>query len=228
MIINNTYFKGEVYIPHAKQSVSDNVTGVALDLKNFRDKYELDCLVRSLGRVLSTEFIAELDDTALDGLLPTAAAKWDDLLNGKTYVDANGDTVTWEGIRRESVIGSGVYDASFLANYVYFFYQENYHDTVGGIGFQMGKSVNSEPTDPTPKVTLAWNNFIANVQGEDCESNIRYFNTRYGLGLSGYGTGNNTGLVPMYKFILDSNELVEDTYEDFNPKAWKSMNQFGI
>jgi hypothetical protein len=239
MIINNNYFVGQIYLAHAVQSVSDNVTGVALNLKNFRDKYELDCLVKSLGRVLATEFIPELDDTQANGLKPTADAKWDKLLNGTNYVNEAGDAIRWEGIRRESVIGSGEYNQSFLANYVYWFYHESFHDTVGGIGFQTGKSVNSENADPTPKVTNAWREFVSQVQGEynhygwhgcHSENNVEIFNTRYGLGISGFSTNNNTGLVSMYQFILDTNETTPDTYEDFNPKNWivENQNQFGI
>lgn len=227
MIINKTYFVGERYIPHASPSISDNVTGVALDLDKFMGKYERDCLIRSLGRVLYLEFYNQLDDAQPNGLKSGADQKWDDLLNGKDYTAPNGETVSWQGIRAESVLGSGDYDQSFISDYVYWFYQQDTHDTVGASNFQQVNVANGEVADPTPKVTAAWRDFVYKVQGEYYEYRGEYFNTRYGYGVDFYAN-NNSGDVSMYKFIQDSNELVEDTYADWNGKCWENQNQFGL
>ena len=40
MIIDNTYFVNEIFIPHAKPSVTDSVTGVAEAMISYIDMYE--------------------------------------------------------------------------------------------------------------------------------------------------------------------------------------------
>jgi len=39
-IINNTYFTNELYIPHAKPSITDKVKAVSLNINSFISKYE--------------------------------------------------------------------------------------------------------------------------------------------------------------------------------------------
>lgn len=224
-IINKEYFKGEIYIAHAIESVSNNVTGVALDILTFIDKYERDCLIKSLGTVLYLEFFNELDDTALDGLLPGANQKWDDLMNGKTYVNPNGDTVNWRGIRYESVNASGNYDMSFLADYTYFYYQQSQQVSVGANGFQHNKSKNSEPANPTPKVVAAWQSFLSIVQGVSASSPEVIYG-QYGIGIDWKSEGDTD--ITLKQFIEDSNELIADTYADYNPTCFNEMNEFGL
>ena len=129
MIINNSYFTGEIYIPHAKPSVSSKTKGVAIDMIAFIDDYERDALIKSLGYALSREFIAELDEDKPNGLKDTADVKWDELLNGKEYTDPSGQTVMWEGIRRKQPSTSTEYNRSFLADYVYFHYEQDNETT---------------------------------------------------------------------------------------------------
>ena len=43
MIIDNTYFIDEIYISHAKPSITDDVTQVENDIMNFIDEYSRDC-----------------------------------------------------------------------------------------------------------------------------------------------------------------------------------------
>ncbi len=99
-IINGTYFKKDIYLPHFAPSITDAVTDVEIKGKEFIDEYEQDCLVKSLGSRLSLEFFGNLDDTE-DSLIKSGAdVKWGFLLNGTSYTRPNGDNVVWKGIRQ--------------------------------------------------------------------------------------------------------------------------------
>lgn len=224
-IINNKYFKGEIYIPHAKPSITDNVSQVGTELSNFILKYEKDCLVKCLGYNLAIEFIEQLDSTKANGLKVDADEKWNELLNGKKgYIDSSGNTRNWEGIRRKLDLVGDDYDSSFIANYIYFYYEKSDHITRSGIGNQRNKSKNAESEMPNDKVIRAWREFVKIVQGEEVGPTV--VNTNYGFGIDWFNQ--NSQVVSLYDFINEMNSLIEDTYPNFTPRVWKSKNQFGI
>ena len=121
MIIDNTYFKGEIYIPYAKPSVNGIADGVSEDVFTFINEYEQEALMNCLGYRLYKEFSEQIDSTQENLLKANADSKWDLLLNGGEYTDPKGDLVYWAGIRYKNP-GSQTY-SSFLAYYVYFFYE---------------------------------------------------------------------------------------------------------
>ena len=61
MIINTTYFKGDIYLPHAKPGISDSITDVESKVVDFINEYEQDCLEKCLGIRLATEVFNKLD-----------------------------------------------------------------------------------------------------------------------------------------------------------------------
>jgi len=224
MIINNTYFKADIYLPHAKPNASDGVVEVENEVLDFINEYARDCLFKSLGSVLFYEFIAELDPLQTNGLKVGSVAKWNDLLNGKSYTDSQGNAVVWRGIRYKSIDSLDDPDRSFLANYVYFHYESNDFITRSDAGTQREQARNAEMVMPTQKVVKAWRKFIKQVQGSVITPKTHV--ERYGFAVDYYGGGDEE--VSLYRFINDSNDLVEDTYEGFNPKSWEDINQFGI
>jgi hypothetical protein len=227
MIIDNTYFTGEIYLPEAKPSITSDVKDVESKVNDFIDDYVYDCLVKCLGTRLATEFIAELDFTEANGLDSGAAAKWDELLNGDTYTNPSGDEVVWRGIRYKSN-ATGKYNRSFLANYVYYHYESNDDTTRSGVGSVRIDAANAARVSASHRVIKAWRKFLSEVQGTKAES--PYF-TREGLyGGTGADFYQRTvdAEINLYQFIQDKNNLVADTYENFNPKVWGNMNQLGI
>lgn len=222
MIIDNTYFTNDIYVPHAKPSVTDSVTGVSEDIVDFINEYSTECLLKSLGYKLFKDFTSNLDSTEINGLKPNADAKWNELLNGKEYTNPNGDLVYWKGIRYKDTPTSITYK-SFLAYYTYFFYERSEDATRSSIGHQQEEAKNAVRVSATPKVVTAWNKFVKIVQGEVCLPIV--YDKAYGIGVDYYRGGQE---VSLYKFIMDSNILLIDTYEGFNPKTWNNANQFGI
>ncbi len=234
MIVNNVYFKNDIYLPHAKVSATDAVKDVESKLDDYIDHYEQDCLFKCFGSILYTEFIATLDDTETTFIKSGEDAKWGYLLNGLSYTNPNGDDVIWKGIRQKTIsLGSStvpsVYDKSFLADYIYYHYESNDYITRANAGSVKSKSANAITVAPTQKVVKAWRKFVRLVQG-DSEANP-YFYKESAVNLGGLGVdyyqGNGTE-VSLYQFINDQNELVEDTYANFEPKHWGNINQFGM
>ena len=79
MIIDNTYFKGDIYIPNAKPGITSNVTEVDGEVKDFIYEYAEECLFDCLGP-LFIEFKTKLDSSKENGLIENAEEKWDHLL----------------------------------------------------------------------------------------------------------------------------------------------------
>jgi len=224
-IVNNKYFKGEIYIPHAKPTVTGSVVGIGNELIGFIQKYEKDCLVKSFGYSLYKEFYEQLDSTQDNGLKVTADEKWDFLLNGKEYTNEAGDDVVWEGIRRVTTTVEQ-YDSSFLAYYIYWYYEKNFDTTRGGVGDVKVEAKNATRFSPNQKITNAYQNFIEIVQG--CESAPDVYVKENGMvGVDYYGQSG--GVITLYQFIRDMNSINGDDYYDkFSPKVWGEINQFGI
>lgn len=224
MITNNTYYKNNIYIPHAKPSITSDVTTVSAELDDFIEKYERECLIKSLGIELFVLFSLELDSTQTNGLKGTADAKWNDLLNGKIYTDPAGKLVEWRGIRFKAKQADTLPSVSFLANFVYYNYESNFEGFRTGVGVVEPKAKNAERMSPAKKVTDAWREMVEMIQGKTVSSTAII--NHNGLGIDFYDENQE---VSLYKFIEDSNKLVADTYPSFKKGYWEeATNRFGL
>lgn len=223
MVIDNTYFRGEIYISHAKPSVSDEVLEVEGDIKSFIDEYSRECLIQCLGPKLFNEFAEELNPAQPNGIDLASHDKWDHLLNGLTYVDSKGDTVVWRGLRYKDA-PTGDYKSP-IANYVYFYYEKHDHITRSDIGHVQENGKNSWNVAPTEKVVRAWNKFVDQIQGRELAPTVI---NKYGMIGVDYMFQEDHWHVSLYKFLEDSNKLVPNTYEGFVPKHWRRINIYGL
>ena len=226
MIIDNTYFKGEIYIPHAKPSVNDAVTGVEQDIISFINEYANDCLVKCLGQELRDELVDNLDETSLTWVDALANVKWDYLVNGLTYVDPNtGVQVKWRGLRfKSNVFGNGEYDKSLLAYYTYFYYEKDDYITRATLGsFVEESTAGAVAVPPNDKAVNAWNKFVDLAQGKDSYKVIKQTTLGPAIDYSGQSRE-----VSLYKFIEDQNTIAANTYANFDPKVWTKMNLFNL
>jgi len=231
MIIDKTYFKGEIYLPYIRSNISDEVSSEESDVLEFINDYSREVLLRSLGTTLFIEFESQLDDQTPTGLIAGSPEKWNKLLNGSIYVDKDGNDRIWRGIRYKSM-SNGNYDRSFIANYVYFFFESNSFITRSGIGNQIEQGANSESIVPNQKVSKAWNKFVSNVQGNLSRGlklglDYRVIQRRIGLGID-YWLDAGGQDASLYQFIDETNEVTPDTYANFNGEIFEELNQFGI
>lgn len=221
MIINRTYFKGDIFIPNMKDDVSDVVLDTKIDIDDFISEYVRNCLDLVLGSVLSKEFCEQLNSDTENGLKALADAKWNDLLNGKEYT-IDGKTYFWRGIRFSNIPNEEP-DMSFLAEYVFFYYLRYSQSNFAGVGLQRESPKNAIRVNSTAKAVTAWRKFYNRVQGDFGVGTVISNSIGYGMVWNG-----DTTYRTLYQFITDMNNLVPDTYANFVPTLLVNQNNFGI
>lgn len=230
MIVKTSFFKNEIYLPHAKASITDSVKDVENKLEDFINIYERDALEKCLGR-LSIEFFNEIDAQKTSLIKQGADPKWDWLMNGHSYTDSKGIEKEWLGIRRQNRplgVAKTEPDYSFLAEYIFFYYESNANEIRTDVGNKKLKAANTTNSRFNRKAVLAWRRFVDAVQG-----NSDYKRTFFKGGfLGGYGVdyqGEDRSFnVSLYEFINDMNGLNKETYQNFNPKYWRRINEMTI
>ena len=222
MIIDNTYFTGKIYIPYAKPGIMDSVN-IDSAIIDFINEYVEDCLIKCLGPLLYEDLLLNLDANESTWVDASSDSKWDELVNGKTYINSNGDTVKWKGIRYKTGLEQDKHK-SFLANYVYFYYEKKEFITRSNIGHEKEVAKNADNVTPMHKVVTAWNEFVNLVQGDNDYRNV-HLKESHGYGVDFY---KGSSSISLYQFIKDSNKINEGTYANFQPKNWDRMNQFNL
>lgn len=230
MIVRPHFFKGEIYIPHSRESITGAITDIQANVIDFINRYERECLEMCLGG-LSVEFFSKLDAEQPSLIIQNEVdPKWDYLMNGREYLNKSGVKCTWKGIRRrQSELGVQVtHDASysFLAEYVYFFYERTSFISNTNAGQAKAKAANAQMVTPHFKVVNAWRRFVKGVQGDYEGVSSGYKAGQFGGYWVDYSINANANDVCLYKFISDMNEIDSDNYKDFNPKIWGNINQF--
>jgi hypothetical protein len=222
MIIDNTYFVNEIFIPHAKPSVTDSVTGVAESMIAYIEHYEREALIKCLGYQMYLELVENID-VAQTTLIKTGAdEKWDWLVNGHEYTLEDGTNKAWLGLRViiPGTTPGNTYKSSLLAQYVYYHYNKSTDTDTTGVGDVIHSGENSETVSKTPKVVAAMRNFVKMVQGEEKIPEIFY--NGFGIGVDWYNNTNSYG-VSLYEFIKDNG-----TFDKFVQSTFRMPNQFGI
>ena len=140
MIIDKTYFIGEINIPGLQS------TDVQAKLNVFINKYESEYLELALGYSFAKLFAAGL---AAD----TPPTKWTDLKDGAEYENADGITKKWKGL-------SNSMKNSPIANYVYYWHTRDNATYTAPMGEVKGKSENSVSTSGAIKQMRAYNAMV--------------------------------------------------------------------
>lgn len=144
MIIDRSYFIGEINIPNVNQTE----IGGLVDL--FIQKYEPEFLQSALGYELAQQFTAGI-------AMPTPDQKWLDLRDGAEYTDYAGKVRKWKGL----VIA--VPKQSIIANYIYYWFSRNKYTQTTSMGEVKSTVENSVPISPGEKMARAWNEMSAGV-----------------------------------------------------------------
>lgn len=222
MIITNQYFKNDIFNPKAKPSLAATTNSIDIDFLELIKELEWNCLTEILGVPLAEELLTHIDENEADLIKAASPDKWRELVNGKSYVDADGNARVWRGLRFKSA-GSSDYNKSLIAYYAYFYIEREMYIDRGSATHQKNKPKNATPVTPTGKVTRAWNNFVDMVEGISQEA--KYYLTSLGVAVD-YST--QVGYVGLREFIQDMNELTEDTYANYAPKTFYRTNEFGL
>lgn len=137
-IIDYTFFQGNIDLPVGSPDVQAEV-----DM--FVSNYEPEYLQKALGYAFGKLFII--------GGVPSPDARFQKLLNGGEYTDANGVLRKWEGLKPANKLTP-------IANYCYFYYSRNATTYTTSVGEQKGKAVNSNNSSPFMKEFRAWNEMV--------------------------------------------------------------------
>lgn len=223
-IVTREYFKyDEVFIPHAKQDVSDTVTGVKDNIQAFIERNEREALTLLLGSNLYNQLKTQLDPNQSNGLLVGSDQKWDDLLNGKEYV-IDDKTVNFRGIRFKDTFETEEYLQSLIAYYIYGHYVISQNSNFAGAGIQKEKSANSLSFSNHEKVMKAFRTFYELSVGSYYKYTITYSYNSVGYDYFNSPRSERS----LYEFIRDQNLLVADTYENWQPSFFENSNRFGV
>jgi len=142
MIIDRTYFVGEINIPNA------NTTAVSSLIDRFIEKYEPIFLQIALGYELYKEFTQGL-------AAPVIEQKWKDLRDGVEYTTCSGDLHNWKGLITDDP------KESLIANYVYYWHARNHHTQTASVGEVKSAIENSVMSNQGEKMVRAWNEMSA-------------------------------------------------------------------
>ena len=211
-IIDASYFQREYYIPNVDELNSSALDDISLFID---DKVRL-CLQNALGYTLW----ADLDSNITNGKLNVGApAKWQNLVNGTTYVK-DGKTFAWNGL----IYQSGAFKSSLLTPYVFYHWLEYNQSKVTGIGEVVVNSKNAINVNSNQRLTSAWNSFVKQYQDGIYEfAYDRYY--RMGIKVvDWYGNNTNNQFVSLIQFLNDN----ETDYPDASLIKYKYKNELGI
>jgi hypothetical protein len=140
MLIDRTYFVGELNIPNASQAAISSQ--LSLFIQKYEEKFLRDVLGYSLYKAFSAAW-------------PSTDQKWVDLVEGVEYTSA-GKTKFWRGLV-DAVSGDVSFDTSPIANYVYYWYQRNNHTQTATTSEVKPANENATVASPAVKMVKAWN-----------------------------------------------------------------------
>ena len=142
MIIDRTYFVGELNIPN----VGTPAIGGLVDW--FIQKYEPKFMVDILGYELNKAFQA-------GWVAYTVDQKWTDLIEGVEYTDLAGKLRYWQGF--VTFLPSLIGNQSPIANYVYYWFVRNNLSQTATMGEVKTANENATAHNPGLKMVRAWN-----------------------------------------------------------------------
>jgi hypothetical protein len=139
MIIDTTYFFGDIYVPQVTE------TSVANSLNKYIAKYEPEFLQRVLGYEMGKNI-----------------SSYPDIINGKEFNDSyiGNQLNKWIGLK--VAVGNGKY-SSIIANYVYVKYMSDNISFSTGSGEKIIDQGTSETVSPSVKLSRAWNAMADNL-----------------------------------------------------------------
>lgn len=212
MIIDETYFQKQYYVPNVDELNSRNKE----DIRQYIETYVRLCLQDALGYVL----FKDLEDNISNGNLNSdAPQKWLNLVNGVEYTK-NGKTYYWKGLKYKE----GAFKMSLLTPYVYYHWLKDNQSKVMGVGEVVLDAKNGINVNSTQRLVNTWNDFVRLYQ----EATYEYEKTVYhyrGVKVTDYiGNSTNNNYVSLIKFLYDN----DTDYPDAPLKCYKFENQLGL
>ncbi len=216
MIINGSYFVGDIYLPQVGSGASAIANNNDL-LERYIKEYEPKILKKGLGSRLYNELEGNLNS---DGSLKESAEqKWNDLLNGKEYTK-NDITYYWRGI----VDDHGSYKKSFIAYYVFYWYIKKNNTALTTLGAVKPQAENAEAVSPVQVLTDAWREFHEWYSGSNSSTSANAYYHKGFYVEDWFGGNDNSKEVSLYTFLSDN----KDDYPNWNFTNVENKTSWGL
>lgn len=220
MKIDRTYFKGDLFVPMMKASVTD--TSDTNELDSFIEEYSNQCYLKCFGYTLLSEIKSNMEN---DSVKEDADQKWKDLIEGEIVTLSDGTKRNWKGLTYKINESDEKNSYGFAANYVYYFFERSQFVTKSTTGDQKPDAVNATSVNPGYKISIAWNKFVDEVVGFNNASNRTIIESDFGIGIDWYSNQRDFSL---YEYIRYKNSLIADTYANFQPSFFSKINELGL
>ena len=220
MIIDKTYFKGNLRIPNVQTDLAPlgDRMGNQVDLDAYILQYEKEVMIYALGYAAYKSFI---DSFEIDGTLkPGAEQKWVDLVNGKEYTNDRGDLVKWEGLR----YNQGAFKYSLIADYVFSKFLNDHSRTFAGTGMVKEGAKGATVESSIPRVAESWDTFIDKYQGNATEVDYPRLVQKAGLVGIDWTSNYDEVNITLFRYLSDNSA----DYPDVKFSFFGRINSFGI
>jgi hypothetical protein len=220
MIINNSYFQGDIKIPNSQDSLTPltDRRGNFVDVEEYIAKFERQIMIYALGLTEYKDFIDQFETNG--DLKAGATQKWKDFTDGKEYTVDSVDK-EWLGLRYTQ----GTQKYSLIAYYIFSKFASDFSTKLGDAGVQKSNSKASRGYSSIPTVVEAHNEFLKIYQGDIDEGNS--VKVWYGKNISGIDYFNQNQLndiTSMYEYLQDN----ADVYTGVTTRLFAKENSFGL
>ena len=196
MLIDKTYFQGDITIPNLQEIQHDN------DLVQILIESKSNSLLESiLGRENYLALKSQLD---VNGKLkPDADQKWKDLVNGQSYTD-NDQKFYFKGLIQEG----DLYKTSMIADFVFCEWLKQTRSQQTGVGEVVVNAQNATNVNSNSKFVSIWNRFIQEF-GARHHNHVRRYCIK-GVPFYDYFNGGNSNNVSLVQFLTHFSDVYED------------------
>lgn len=157
MLISRSQYQNGLLIANSQDTApNSNLLGNGVKLDSFREKYEREILIMTLGYDLYKELQSNLEivtGQTEQSVKASADQKWKELVNG-VELTIDGYTEKFEGLKS---------DNSFIADYVYYKFMEDDLKNHSGVGFTQSNPNGGTKTNPTQKLVSVWNDMVEKI-----------------------------------------------------------------
>jgi len=222
MIIDKSYFKGNLNVPNVQSDLVPlgDRQGNQVNLDEYILEYEKKVMIDALGYEAWKSFASSFETNG--DLKPGAEQRWIDLVDGKEFTSGNGDLVKWEGLRYTL----GTFKYSLIADYVFAIFLNDTSRTFAGNGMVKEAFKTGETESSIPRIAEAWNRYVKKYQGV-VEGVAGYPVVTQRQGLVSVDWSRNSwedSEVSMYRYLIEN----EDDYPDVKFRLTETTNSFGL
>ena len=195
MLIDKTYFQGDINIPNMQEIQHENdLVQILIESKSY------SLLESVLGR---DNFLSLQANCENGNLKPDADDRWKELVNGKSY-EINNQKFYFKGLIQEGAL----YKTSLIADFVFCEWLKQTRSQQTGVGEVVVNAQNATNVNSTSKLVSIWNRFIKEFGSIHCNRLRKYYHN--GVPVYDYYNGGNSNNVSLVQYLQHFSDVYED------------------